>query len=108
PVFVYAVNRPLRSEFLNNFQVVPFFDIGSAWVGSNPYSENNTFNQKIYEQGPIKAKVINVRDPIVAGFGGGLRSKLFGYFIRYDVAYGIQDGEVASKPVQYVSLSLDF
>ncbi|MDP1725835.1 MAG: hypothetical protein Q8M15_03560 [Bacteroidota bacterium] len=108
PVFVYALNRPMRSEFLNNFQIVPFFDIGSAWVGSNPYSEDNTFNQKIYDQGPIRAKVINVRDPIVAGFGGGLRSKLFGYFVRFDLAWGIQDGEVASLPIQYVSLSLDF
>ncbi len=108
PVFQYALNRPLRSEFLNNFQIVPFFDIGAAWVGSNPYSENNTFNQKIYEQGPIKAKVINVRDPIVAGFGGGLRTKLFGYFVRFDTAWGIQDSEVASKPTYYLSLSLDF
>ncbi|OYU97217.1 MAG: hypothetical protein CFE21_02695 [Bacteroidetes bacterium B1(2017)] len=108
PVFQYALNRTLRSEFLNNFQVVPFFDMGTAWVGSNPYSDQNTFNQKTYENGPIKAKVINVRDPIVAGFGGGLRSKLFGYFVRFDTAWGIQDGEVASKPIYYISLSLDF
>jgi Tol biopolymer transport system component len=108
PLFQYAFNRPLRSEFLNNFQVVPFFDIGSAWVGSNPYSDDNTFNQRIYTNGPITAKVINVRDPIVAGFGGGLRSKLFGYFVRFDTAWGIQDSEVASKPIYYLSLSLDF
>jgi len=108
PVFVYALNRSLRSEFLNNFQVVPFFDIGSAWVGNNPYSDDNTFNQKEYVNGPIRAKVINVRDPIVAGVGGGLRTKLFGYFLRFDTAWGIQDGEIAKKPLYYFSLSLDF
>lgn len=108
PVFQYAFNRTLRSEFLNNFQVVPFFDMGTAWVGSNPYSDENTFNQKTYSNGPINAKVINVRDPIVAGFGGGLRSKLFGYFVRFDTAWGIQDSEVASKPIYYFSLGLDF
>lgn len=108
PVFQYALNRTLRSEFLNTFQVVPFFDIGTAWVGSNPYSDDNTFNQKLYSNGPITAKVINVRDPIIAGFGGGLRSKLFGYFVRFDTAWGIQDSEVASKPIYYLSLSLDF
>ncbi len=108
PLFQYALNRTLRSDFLNNFQVVPFFDMGTAWVGSNPYSDQNTFNQKVFENGPIKAKVINVRDPIVAGFGGGLRSKLFGYFVRFDTAWGIQDAEVASKPLYYLSLSLDF
>lgn len=108
PVFQYILNRPLRSEFFNNFQVVPFFDIGTAWVGSNPYSDENTFNQKIYEQGPVKAKVINVRDPIVAGTGAGLRSKLFGYFVRFDAAWGIQDSEIADKPIYYLSLGLDF
>jgi Tol biopolymer transport system component len=108
PIFQYILNRPLRSEFFNNFQIVPFFDVGTAWVGSNPYSDDNTFNQKIYEQGPVKAKVINVRDPIVAGTGAGLRSKLFGYFVRFDAAWGIQDFEMADSPVYYLSLGLDF
>jgi hypothetical protein len=108
PVFQYAFNKTLRSEFLNNFQLVPFFDVGTAWVGNNPYSDENTFNQKTYQNGPINAYVINVRDPIVAGFGGGLRSKIFGYFVRFDTAWGIQDAEVASRPMYYLSLSLDF
>jgi hypothetical protein len=108
PVFQYAFNKTLRSEFLNNFQLVPFFDVGTAWVGNNPYSDENTFNQKTYQNGPINAYVINVRDPIVAGFGGGLRSKVFGYFVRFDTAWGIQDAEVASRPMYYLSLSLDF
>jgi hypothetical protein len=108
PVFQYAFNKTLRSEFLNNFQLVPFFDVGTAWVGNNPYSDENTFNQKTYQNGPINAYVINVRDPIVAGFGGGLRSKIFGYFVRFDTAWGIQDAEVANRPMYYLSLSLDF
>lgn len=108
PIFQYAFNRPLKSEFLNTFQLVPFFDIGSAWIGNNPYSDENTFNQKIIEVGPVKAKVINVRDPIVAGFGGGLRTKLIGYFMRFDAAWGIQDGEINDKPVYYFAIGLDF
>jgi Tol biopolymer transport system component len=108
PVFQYAFNQVLRSEFLNHFQLVPFFDIGTAWVGSNPFSEDNTFNQKIKENPPLRIKVINVRDPLVAGFGGGLRTKLFGYFMRFDTAWGIQDAEVNSKPVYHLALGLDF
>jgi len=109
PVFSYALNRPIRSEFLSNFQIVPFFDIGTAWIGSDPYSEENTYNQKIVEIKYIRTTVINVREPIVAGFGSGLRSKLLGYFIRFDAAWGIQDAELVSKkPMYYISLSLDF
>lgn len=108
PIFSYLFNRPIRSAFVSNFQLVPFFDIGTAWIGSDPYSEENTYNQKIVEIKYLKTTVINVRDPIVAGYGGGLRTKLLGYFMRFDVAWGIQDAEVNKKPVYYFSLSLDF
>lgn len=108
PLFVYLLNRPIRSEFINHFQIVPFFDLGTAWIGNNPYSDENTFNQKTYEQNPIKIKVINVRDPLVAGYGAGLRSKLMGYFIRFDAAWGIQDLEVTKDPCYYLSIGTDF
>jgi hypothetical protein len=44
----------------------------------------------------------------VAGFGGGLRTVLLGYFVRFDTAWGIQDAEVAKKPIYYFALGLDF
>jgi Tol biopolymer transport system component len=108
PVFAYLLNRPIRSDFIQHFQVVPFYDIGTAWIGSDPYSEDNTFNQKIVEVAYLRATVINVREPIVMGYGTGLRSKLLGYFMRFDIAWGIQDMEVNKKPVYHFSLSLDF
>ena len=108
PIFSYLFNRPIRSAFISNFQLVPFFDIGTAWVGPDPYSEENTYNQKTVEVKYLKTTVINVRDPIVAGYGSGLRTKFLGYFIRFDVAWGIQDAEVNKNPVYYLSLSLDF
>lgn len=39
PVFSYLLNRPIKSEFINNFQLVPFFDVGTAWIGPDPYSK---------------------------------------------------------------------
>lgn len=108
PIVSYIANRPIRSEFWNNLLIMPFFDIGTAWTGSGPYSDENTFNQKVIENGNIRATVINVREPIVAGFGPGIRSKLFGYYVRLDMAYGIQDRVVAEKPIYHLSLSMDF
>ena len=108
PIVSYIVNRPLRSAFLSNLLLMPFFDIGTAWTGSGPYSDENTYNQKVLEEGNIKATIINVREPIVAGFGPGIRSKLLGYYIRLDMAYAIQDKEVAKKPMYHLSLSMDF
>lgn len=109
PIVSYIANRPIRSEFLNNLMIMPFFDIGTAWTGSGPYSDENTFNQKVYDDvSHITVTVINVREPIIAGFGPGIRSKLFGYYIRFDAGWAIQDYEVAKKPVYHLSLSMDF
>jgi Tol biopolymer transport system component len=108
PLFRYFTNRPLRSEFLNNFQVVGFGDIGSAWTGINPYSEDNSLYTQIIEQYPVKVTLKNQRDPIVGGMGFGLRSRLLGYFVRADWAWGIEDLKMNKKRLFYLSFSLDF
>ena len=96
----------MRSEFLNNFQIMAFGDVGSAWTGANPYDNTNSFNVKIVEEKNILIKIQNNQEPLVYGYGFGVRSKLFGYHIRLDWAWGIDD----AKPTRatYVSLALDF
>jgi hypothetical protein len=107
PVFRYFYNRPIRSDFLNNFQIVAFGDVGTAWTGATPYSEDNTlFTKYIYQQ-PLFIKVQLLREPFVEGVGFGLRTRVLGYFIRGDVAWGNEDG-YWRQPVYYLSLSLDF
>jgi hypothetical protein len=46
-------------------------------------------------------------DPIVGGYGFGLRSRILGYFVRTDWAWGIDNGEI-QKRIFYLSLGLDF
>jgi len=33
PVFRYFANRPIKSDIINNFQLVAFGDVGTAWTG---------------------------------------------------------------------------
>ncbi|HSG67800.1 MAG TPA: hypothetical protein VK994_03775, partial [Bacteroidales bacterium] len=107
PVFRYFYNRPIKSDFLNNFQVVSFADIGTAWTSWDPYSEENSLYTQYIYSGSLLIRVEQQRDPIVGGFGFGLRSRILGYFMRGDIAWGVEDGRVY-KPVFYFSLSLDF
>jgi len=107
PVFRYFYNRPIRSDFLNNFQAVGFGDLGTAWTGLSPYSENNQLFTSYINTGPLAIKVQMMKEPIVEGIGFGLRSRIFGYFLRGDMAWGVEDG-IIRKPVYYLSLSLDF
>jgi hypothetical protein len=87
---------------------VGFGDIGSAWTGINPYSEDNSLYTQIIEQYPVKVTLKNQRDPIVGGMGFGLRSRLLGYFVRADWAWGIEDLKMNKKRLFYLSFSLDF
>ncbi len=107
PVFQYFSKTPLSSGFLRSFQLVGFGDIGTAWTGSNPYSKENALYTNYVDSGPMHISVVVQKEPIVGGFGLGARTTLFGYFIRGDVSWGVDDYKV-TRPVYYLSLSLDF
>lgn len=107
PIFQYFAKSPISSSFLRNFQLVAFGDIGTAWTGPNPYSPENSLFTKYIQSGPLLISVEIQKEPIVGGFGFGGRVHLLGYFIRGDVAWGVEDFKV-NKPVFYLSLSLDF
>lgn len=107
PVIKYLANRPLRSDLLNTFQIVGFADLGTAWTGPSPYSDENALFTRTIFAGAMKITVREQREPLVAGFGFGLRSRILGYFIRADYGWGVED-YVINKPTLYISLSLDF
>lgn len=107
PLFKYLLNKPIKSDFVENFQVVGFSDVGSAWTGLHPYSEDNRFNTQVYEGNPITVTIENNREPVVYGYGFGFRSRVLGYFVRADWAWGVDDG-IRLPRVFYLSLNLDF
>lgn len=107
PIFKYLINRPIRSDFIQNFQVIGFGDLGMAWYGKNPYSEENVLNKNVYVGNPVTLTIYNQKEPIVGGYGFGLRSRLLGYFIRVDFAWGVDDRKV-QKGITYLSLTTDF
>lgn len=107
PVFSYISNAPIRSEFIKNFQLIAFGDVGAAWLGFSPYSEDNPFNTKIFVRNPVEVKVNYFREPILLGTGLGVRSTLFGYFVRLDYARGFDSGEW-QKRVWHFSIGTDF
>ncbi len=110
PVFRY-LSKNIRSTFFRNFQVVGFFDAGTAWSGSNPFSKDNPLNISTFPT-DIKDPLVSVRvkyfrDPIVAGYGVGLRCLVFGYFLKLDYAWGIETRQV-QEPRLHFSLGTDF
>jgi WD40 repeat protein len=107
-IIQYFSKNPLKNNFFNSMQVVIFGDIGTAWTGLTPYSEDNSLFRRVIQAGPsMKITLNNQTEPIVAGVGLGLRFMVLGYFVRLDYAWGIENYKV-NKGLFYISLNLDF
>ena len=74
PIF-RVLSKRIRSSFFRNFQTIGFFDLGTAWEGSSPFNDDNPLNTIVINNGNlVSAKVNYFRDPIVAGYGVGIRT----------------------------------
>ena len=108
PFLKYLSRRPIRISFFRHLQVVGFADVGVAWEGLSPFDEDNPINLDVLRNPPTVLLQVNYyRDPLVFGYGVGLRTLLFGYFIRVDYAWGVQTG-IVQKPKLHLSMGLDF
>ncbi len=99
----------ITSNFLRNFQMIGFYDIGSSWTGTSPFSENNEVGIKeIKPQGsPFQATLRTTRSPWLASYGFGLRTVMLGYYMRFDFAKPIEDYTVGDMKF-YLTLGYDF
>ncbi len=108
PIFKYLSRRQLRSSFLRSFQVIGFFDTGSAWKGLNPFDEDNPLNTiMVNTQDIVQVEARYFRQPFVYGYGFGARALLFGYHIKLDYGWGVDSG-IRNDGRLYISLGTDF
>ncbi|MBD2752347.1 hypothetical protein [Spirosoma validum] len=109
PLIRYLYRGNVTSNFLRNLQLVAFTDIGTAWTGSGPFSQQNSLNTEIVGGGniPFRAVVTNFKNPFLIGYGAGVRTMIFGYFVKFDYAWGMEDKTVG-KPIAYLTLGYDF
>ena len=98
------------SSFIKNFQLIGFFDAGTAWSGFSPFNRDNPLNTLIIKtspSSPISLKVNYFREPIVMSYGIGMRTLFLGYFVRVDYGWGIET-RVVQKPVLNLAIGMDF
>ncbi len=106
PFVQYFSTKPLRSDILRNLQVIGFADAGGAWSGFYPGQKENAYNYTIIDKQPIYVKIDEMRQPFVCGYGFGLRTRLFGYFVRLDIAWGNDEGNL--QKMNQFSVGMDF
>ena len=99
----------LLTTFFAILEFIGFYDVGSAWTGVSPFSERNSINTQVVTDGqsPFRAEIQNFKNPWLQSYGAGIRTVLLGYYLKFDLAYPIEDN-VAGDPQFYFSLGYDF
>lgn len=106
PIYNTFFKKPIKSAFLRDMQLVAFTDIGSAWRGILPNSDNMRNDNFVQDQNsPVTVFIESNRYDFCWGYGLGLRSHVLGYFLRADFAWNIEGNR---KPQIYLSMATDF
>ncbi len=108
PVLQYLSRQKIRSSFLRNIQVVGFVDAGTAWHGPDPFGPENPLNTVVLTNPPTVEVTVNYyRNPLIIGYGGGLRTMLFGYLLKLDYGWNWET-KTNRKPLLHFSMGADF
>ena len=109
PVFTTLMNKPINNAFVRNFQLIQFFDFGTAWAGPLKNIERPQSN---YVNGdPAVPVVVTIKaggiGPFAGGYGFGARSTLLGYFLRLDVGWQM-NSFFGNSPTWQFAMGVDF
>ncbi len=108
PVFQFVSSKPISSSFFRNLQLSGFMDIGSAWTGKSPLSNENSFNTETIDATGFIINTRNYTNPYLVGYGFGFRSTMFGYYVKFDVGWGVENYQRTEDPMYYFTLGHDF
>ncbi|QNE38093.1 hypothetical protein F1C16_00240 [Hymenobacter sp. NBH84] len=109
PIIQYLSNKPIYSGFFRNLQLTGFVDGGSAYSGVNPFNTNNSYNTQPFggNGNAFSGTVTTFGNPLLIGYGGGIRTTILGFYGKADVAWGQEDYN-RSGPKFYFTLGYDF
>jgi Tol biopolymer transport system component len=98
---------PITSNFFRNLQLIGFYDIGSSWTGPIPINNDNNGRIRIVESGPFEVEIKEYLNPWLYSYGTGFRSMIFGYYLKVDVAWPVENYSI-KNPRAYVTFGFDF
>ncbi|WP_200976809.1 biopolymer transporter Tol [Echinicola sp. 20G] len=109
PLFSYLSRGNIASNFIKNFQLVGFYDAGSSWDKAAPWERVNDQNTEVIntDGSPFEITLNNFNNPWLQSFGGGLRTVLLNYYVKFDMARPIRNYDLEETRF-YVTLGYNF
>ena len=96
--------QQLLDQVADNDEISP---TTCTWLMAIDASPSSSFNFVTMQSNPITVTVSNNREPVLYDLGFGLRSRLLGYWVAADWAYGVDDGITLPRRFT-LSLNFDF
>jgi len=94
PMIDYLIMRFPLPLAITQVQGALFYDMGSAWQGSEFKGGTSEGNSRLLD--------------IKSGFGFGMRANLGFFLLRYDLAWATDFNKVAAHPTAYFSFGAEF
>ncbi|MCH7400645.1 biopolymer transporter Tol [Belliella kenyensis] len=109
PLFSYLSRGNITSNFVKNFQLVAFYDIGTSWNESPPWERINDQNTEVInsEGSPFIITLNNFNNPWLQSYGAGLRTVLLNYYVKFDLARPVRNFQTDNLKF-YVTLGYNF
>jgi len=107
PLIRYFTNGPISSNFFRNLQFTGFYDMGSSWTGKSPFTGDGTLEPRQDGEGDFTYTIIDHKNPWLSSYGVGLRTVLLGYYMKFDLAWPVQNF-IVQDPKLSVTLGFDF
>ncbi|WP_129019521.1 BamA/TamA family outer membrane protein [Edaphocola flava] len=111
PVFETLFRKPVQASIWKNLQAIAFVDAGSAWQYLLPSRDDQRSRAATFispnnpnSPGNITLTINNAGNNSVGlGYGLGLRTMVYGYFVRFDGAMNLDN-----KFTYHLALGFDF
>jgi outer membrane protein assembly factor BamA len=107
PLVKALSNAPISSNFFRNLQFTAFYDIGTSWSGKPPFTQETSVSYDVIKNGAFEARIKNYLNPWLYSYGLGVRTVVFGYYVKFDMAWPVENYQVM-KPRGFVTLGFDF
>jgi outer membrane protein assembly factor BamA len=111
PLVRALTGGPIASNFFRNMQLTAFYDIGSSWSGKPPFNATESVRSRVVPTtttgSPFVVKIDEYLNPWLYSYGFGFRSMMFGYYLKFDLAWPVEN-YIVKNPRLHLTLGFDF
>lgn len=107
PLVRALAGGPIASNFFRNMQLTAFYDIGTSWTGKPSLTGKRSVRSRVVGNYPFEVKIDEYLNPWLYSYGVGFRSIIFGYYLKFDLAWPVEN-YVVQDPRLHFTLGFDF